>query len=226
MSQEWVFTYLPYLALGICLAGCSWRLLASGRPQAPDGEGSVAARIFGRSRAWIVGIAVTLAAHVVGLLLPAQLLAWNQHSLRLLVLETTGLAFGCLALAGLASNLLAWRRSFLPTPEGAAGETPERRLSKVDVVVLTLVVAVLVSGLAVALLHRWGSSWAAVTVVPWAYSVLRLDPEPLRMTGLPYLARIHVIGVFVLLAVWPYSTFGAFITRVRDVRRTALARSS
>lgn len=215
MSQEWLFTYLPYVALGIGLAGCAWRL-ASRPPGLPkEGEKSSAAMIFGRSRAWIVGIGVTLAAHLAGLLLPRQLLAWNQHSVRLLVLELTGLAFGCLALAGLAGNLRAWRR-----------QVPERALSRLDAVVLTLVVTILVSGLGVALLHRWGSSWAAVTVVPWAYSLLRFDPEAHWMASLPFLMRLHALGVLVLLAVWPFSSFGALLTRARKVERPALAGSS
>lgn len=215
MSQEWAFTYLPYVALGVGLAGCSWRLMSAPGAETASGRRRAAARIFGRSRAWLAGIAVTLAGHVLGLLLPGQLLAWNQHSVRLLVLELTGLAFACLALAGLAGNVRAWLR-----------DVPERPLPALDTVVLTLVAAVVVSGLGVALLHRWGSSWAAVTVVPWVYSLVRLDPEPQWMTSLPFLARLHALGVFVLLALWPFSTFGSLLTRVRHAGRPALARSS
>jgi nitrate reductase gamma subunit len=215
VSQVWVFTYLPYVALGIGIAGCAWRLTSGRVTEAGSGRRRAAARIFGRSRAWLAGIAVTLAGHVLALLLPRQLLVWNESPVRLLLLELTGLAFGCLALAGLAANLRAyWRK------------VPDRPLTRLDAVVLTLVVAVLASGLGVALLHRWGSSWAAVTVVPWVYSLLRLDPEPQWMASLPFLARLHALGVLALLAVWPFSSFGALLGRVRTAGRPALAGSS
>lgn len=213
MSQEWAFTVLPYVAFAAGLAGCFWRLASARGPEATSGVGLPAARLFGRSRAWIAGIAVTLAGHLLGLLLPGQILLWNQQPVRLLVLELTGLAFGCLALAGLAGNVRSWWR-----------EVPESAVSPLDAIVVTLVFMVLASGVGAALLHRWGSSWAMVTVVPWVYSVLRLDPEPQWMASLPFLVRLHALGAMAIAALWPFSSAGVFLTR-RRAARPALARS-
>ena len=52
------------------------------------------------------GILVVLTGHVLGFLIPRQILLWNSVPLRLYFLEVTGLAFALMALVGLAAAMV------------------------------------------------------------------------------------------------------------------------
>src|SRR4030067_762986 len=49
------------------------------------------------------GIIAILAGHLIGFLIPRQVLLWNRHPLRLFVLELSGLIFGVMTVLGMAS---------------------------------------------------------------------------------------------------------------------------
>ena len=214
MSQEGIFTVAPYLSAALALFGIGWRIAGPPEIGRPAGRGPTGLRPWpaGASRVWKLGMLVVLAGHVVSLLLPQQLLAWNQHPVRLLVLETTGLAFASLAVAGLAIGVRA-----------SLAKSPHQAPTMADAVVVTLLAIVLSSGIGVALLHRWGSSWAAVTVVPYIYSVLRLDPEPSWMASLPFLVRLHALSSLALVAAWPFSSSGRWLVRWRERLSSSMA---
>lgn len=190
MKETWLFVWLPYLAAASLPLGAARRLFFDG---AAGGDGPAPIhRRFWRIPAWRIGISGILLAHLAGFLLPARLLAWNQRPERLLALEITLLALACLAVLGLLQGLWKLR-----------GEA--RPVSVADAVGLTLLAIVLLSGVLVALLYRWGSSWYAATLVPYLISLLRLDPEPGLVTGLPWLVHLHVVGSFCLVAVIPWT---------------------
>lgn len=63
----------------------------------------------------------------------------------------------------------------------------------------------IVTGLWVALTLRWGSSWYAQAVVPYLRSIFLFQPDVQRMVELPLIARLHVIGAFVLFAAFSWT---------------------
>jgi len=141
------------------------------------------------------GILTVLAIHLLALLLPRGVLAWNRVPLRLAILEVTGLAFAVLTLVGLV-NLLARR----------LGDRLTRRVTTMgDWVVFLLLFVQVISGIGVALFHAWGSSWFATSASPWLWSLATLAPDVSLVAGLPWLVKLHVICAFVLIAVFPFT---------------------
>lgn len=141
------------------------------------------------------GIIILLAGHLVGLLIPRAVLAWNSHPLRLYVLEVTALAFGILTLVGLLSLIV--RR--LQT-------SPVRVTTTVaDWIVYVLLLVQVSTGIAIAVLYPWGTAWFAAAAAPYIQSILLLRPEISYVVGMPMLAQLHIVNAFVLVAIFPFT---------------------
>lgn len=209
MSQELLFKAAPYVALAVALVGAAWRLLKVPDQETLAGQRRVARRLLTTSRTWQVGLTVILVGHLVGLLIPRQILFWNQHPVRLLALEATAFACACVTLVGLLVSLRAgWRRD------------PEHPASWLDAAGVTLVTVLLMSGMGMALLHRWASSWSMTTLVPYVRSILWLEPQSHWVAALPFLARLHVLSFFMLLAALPFTSLGSLLARSRPIHRS------
>jgi len=141
------------------------------------------------------GILFVLAGHVVGFLLPRQLLGWNAAPFRLYLLEGTGLAAAALALVGLFNVVLRRLRS----RRAAVTTTP------MDWVVYGLLAVQLASGVLVAVSYPWGSSWYAATMTPYLRSLATFAPEPGWVVAMPWLVKLHVVGLWALLGVFPFT---------------------
>ncbi len=141
------------------------------------------------------GILGVLALHAAGLLLPRALLAWNNDLIRLYVLEVGSLGMALMALFGLVNIML--RRARNP------------RLRAVttfgDWVIYVLLLIQFLTGIAVALFHGWGSSWFAVSLSPWLWSLFRLQPEVSFVAAMPLLVKAHIVNAFLLIAVFPFT---------------------
>ncbi len=152
-------------------------------------------RLFWGSVPFHVGILTLFFGHLLGFLLPQQLVLWNRVPLRLFVFEASGLVAALLTLVGLVGLML--RR---------AGNARLRvNTSKADLLVYALLSFQVVTGLWVALTLRWGSSWYAQAVVPYLRSIFLFQPEVQRMVELPLVARLHVIGALALFAVFSWT---------------------
>lgn len=141
------------------------------------------------------GILVVLAGHVVAFLVPRSILWWNGDPLRLWILEVSALAFGLLTLVGLVALLL--RR--LATGRLKPVTTP------MDWILFALLLVQVATGLAVALLHPWGSSWFASTLSPYLWSIVKLNPDLTYITPMPHMVKAHVLGNFLLIALFPFT---------------------
>jgi nitrate reductase gamma subunit len=64
----------------------------------------------------------------------------------------------------------------------------------------------LVSGLVVAILYRWGSSWSAGTLAPYMASLGRGAPATHLIEGMPFLVRLHVLSWFAIIALVPFTS--------------------
>lgn len=148
------------------------------------------------------GILLVLLAHLLALVFPAQWAALIAEPIRLYVLEVTGLGLGALAFVGLAALIV--RRLRQPRVLVVT--------SAADWVLLAILLGQVALGFWVALVYRWGSDWYLHTAVPWLISLGSLSPQVQYVTALPWAVKLHMLGGFVLVAVFPFTRLVHLVT--------------
>jgi nitrate reductase gamma subunit len=195
--DELLFGVLPYAAVVgflVLVAARRYRVPPFGTPR-PDAPilaepGRYAERFLVGS-----GLLVILGGHALAFLIPGQVLLWNNDPLRLYVLEVSALVFALMTLAGLLLTLTRW--AFSPTARG--------RVGLADWLLYALVLLQVAGGVVVALLYFPGSSWYAISAVPYLRSLIGLEPDLTLISGMPALVKLHLAGAWVLLLVLPFS---------------------
>lgn len=141
------------------------------------------------------GILVILAGHIIGFLIPREVLAWNSKPLRLYVLEVTALIFGLLTLAGLAACIM---RRF-------SVSKVKQVTSRSDWLLFVLLLVQVGSGVAIALFHPWGSSWFASSAVPYLWSIAGLNPNVAYIAPMPFMVKLHIVNAWLLIGFFPFT---------------------
>jgi nitrate reductase gamma subunit len=204
MRDTLLFAYLPYAVVALLAVATAGRALLPRRP-----SGAPAPRT---GPAWRYGASLVVVAHLASFLLPGA-----AASLRhlpggaVVVVEAAAFGAGVLALVGLA----AFVGSAL-APQGSGGVESD---SLASTLLWAFLAAAIVSGLAVALLYRWGSSWLSVTIVPYLRSLLELRPEVQLVAETPPLVRLHVLAGLAAGAVLPFTRWGAIPQLAFRLRR-------
>lgn len=196
MFDTFFFAAVPYLAVAIAVIGGVVRYRSDRFSYSSYSSQFLENRtLFWGSVTWHYGILLVLAAHVVALVFWDQWAIVLSSPTRLYSLEVAGLALSLLAFAGLA--VLTFRRFRY------------RRVATVttamDWVLLVALLGQVATGIWIALEFRWGSSWYVHTVVPWLISLFKLDPRVELMTILPWVVKVHAVGGFVLIALFPFT---------------------
>jgi nitrate reductase gamma subunit len=158
--------------------------------------------LFWGSVPWHYGIVTILLAHLAAALFPRFWGAVIGAPVRLYVLEVTGLALAVITIVGLAlliGRRLRNSRVFVVT-------------SAMDWVLLAVLLAQVVLGFWVALVYRWGSDWYLHTAVPWMLSLLTLQPQIHYVTALPWIVKLHMLGGFVVVALFPFTRLVHLVT--------------
>jgi mono/diheme cytochrome c family protein/nitrate reductase gamma subunit len=200
VKDEILFLAFPYAALLLLLGGIVVRhALARRHVDRIRRDAQAAWQLFGGSVAWRVGLVATAAAHLAGLLLPRTILAWNGEPIRLYVLEGAGFLFALLLLVG-------WGRVMWLHLGRTAGTRAAKASELADSVFLSLVFVSIATGLLVAGLHRWGSSWAGGTLAPYLESLMRGEPIAAFVVTMPFMVKAHVLSTFALMAVFPLTS--------------------
>jgi nitrate reductase gamma subunit len=178
-------------------------LLATSRPAILAADMADAKTIFG-GRLFRISVFVLIAGHVAGLLFPRAVLSWNSSTAGLFLLEGLALVAGLAAVA--SSAVVIWRH---------LERSGRSRVSEVfDALFLGLFFTVLVSGVLVAVIYRWGSSWGEITLGPYMDSLLSGQPAVQLATGLPALVQLHVLATFAAIAVVPLTRLSTFLVVV------------
>ena len=213
MSDHLLFVVAPYVAALVFVSVCLvryvlWRRRPDrGTTQFAGGDGLVGA-------AWRSALVVVGLGHLLAFAFPDYLLLWNRQLFRLVVLEGSGVIAGSLALAGLLATFMRPLRA-----SHRFGARPP-----VDVIAATLVLVAMMSGVGIAVIYRWASSWSEVTLGPYLYSLARLEPSTYLVTGLPVVVKLHVFCAFAILAVSPFTqTVRSVILPVDRLTRRTLA---
>lgn len=197
-----MFAVLPYVVVAVELVGSIWRYRSNGyKFSSLSSEFLERKQLFWGSVPWHYGILMVLLGHVVAFLFPAEILIWNRVSVRLLILEVTALTAGLLALIGLV--MLIYRR----LTHGRIRAVTTR----MDIVVLLILLVQVASGVGIAVTLRWGSSWYASALVPYLRSVLMLNPNVTLMAGMHWLVKLHVVNAFLIIGVLPFTRLVHFL---------------
>ena len=191
MTDILLFGAFPYLAIALMLIVSIQRYRRDGfTVTSLSSEFLESKWLFWGSVPFHLGILLVFFGHLIGFLVPRGVVAWNAVPVRLLILESTGLMAGLLALVGLV--ILVVRRM------------SDARLravtSPVDLGVYVILLFQVVTGLWIALGYRWGSAWYTAVLVPYLRSLFVLQPDVKVMADLPLVVRLHVLGAFTLFA--------------------------
>lgn len=195
-ANEWLFVVLPYLVMTIFFLGTIMRY-----KMAPFTYSSLSSQFLeNQEHFWALvpfhfGIITVLTGHVVAFLVPRQVLLWNSRPLRLYILEASALAFGLLALVGITAAIHR-RLTFSKIREVT---TP------LDWIVFAMLLVQVLSGIAVAVFHPWGSSWFAAILTPYLWSLVTFTPDVGYIAALPLLIKTHLLGAYILIGLSPFT---------------------
>lgn len=202
MKTNFLFGIFPYIALGLLAVGTVVRfLLFRKQPEIISSEITQAKIVFAGSGLWRISLVFLLIGHGMALAAPRMVLAWNSSSSRLYLLEGAAFTVGCAALGGWSA--LLWR-----SLKQHCGSTLNELA---DVVLLALLFAGIISGLLVAVLYRWGSTWGAMTLTPYFVSMLEGKPSAKFVVQMPFLVRLHVFSLFACFAILPATRIGTVL---------------
>lgn len=198
-----LFASFPYVAVILAVIGGLFRYYRDRFSYSSQSSQFLENRsLFWGSVTWHYSILLILAAHVLALVLPGLWGGLIANQTRLYVLEVTGLALALLTILGLA--LLIWRR--YRTPRVYAVTT------LLDWILLVVLLVQVGLGFWVALFYRWGSDWYLHTAVPWLISLATFDPKIEYVTVLPWAVKLHILGGFVLFALFPVTRLVHIVT--------------
>ncbi len=152
-------------------------------------------KLFWGSVPFHIGILTVLTGHLIGLLIPRQVMLFNQVPARLFILEVTGMVAAFLCLVGLIG--LVYRR--------AINSRLRANTSTADLVVYALLFFQIITGLWVAITLRWGSAWYVHTAVPYLWSIFTFDPQIEMVSELKLAAQLHIIGAWVLVGAFSFT---------------------
>ena len=201
MRDFLLFGVAPYVAAALLIGIPVWRSRSRARRSALAEVCRESAQLYRGNALWRWGLGLLLVGHAVALAAPRLVLLWDLSPVRLLLLEIAGLAVGFAAFAGLARLIHAPQAPGREAP--ASPEIPGRRPA--DTLLLALLVAAIGSGLAVSVLHRWGSAWYSLSILPWFRSLLALRPDVSQVAPLPPVARLHLLASLGVVAALPFS---------------------
>ena len=197
-----LFAVVPYVAVAIELVASFMRYFTQRyKISSLSSEFLEQQQLFWGSVPWHYGIMFVLFGHVVAFLFPRDILLWNSVPVRLLILEATALSFGLLALIGL--TMLIYRR--LTNKRIGAVTT------KMDIVVLIMLLVQVATGVGTALFTRWGSSWYAAALVPYLKSLFMLSPNIDYLAFRPWWIKVHILNAFAIIAILPFTRLVHFL---------------
>lgn len=202
MLNNFLFIALPYIALFVFLIGSIYRYKSKKFTYSSLSSQFLETRkLYWGSLPFHWGIVFLFFGHLIAFAIPQSVLLWNQQPVRLAILELTAFVFGIMTLLGLIN--LFYRRITNP------------RVSKVsnymDIVLEVLLLAQIFLGLWVAYGFRWGSSWFAIVLTPYLYSIFTLNPQIDAIVMLPVVVQLHVIGAFLIVVIIPFTRLVHFL---------------
>lgn len=202
MSQGSVllYTILPYAALAVFAVGTVWRYRNDQYGWGARSTQFLESRVlrYG-STIFHLGVLAAIGGHVLGILVPRS---WTA------AVGVSDSAYHVLAVAGgvtagaavcVGFVILLYRRLRFPRVRVTT--------TRMDLAVFALLALGIVTGLLATLTNLGDSVAYRETVAPYFRQIFVLDPQPELMTGegVSLVFQIHVVGVWFLYALWPFT---------------------
>jgi nitrate reductase gamma subunit len=202
MSQGSVllYTVLPYAALAVFAVGTVWRYRGDQYGWGARSTQFLESRVlrYG-STIFHLGVLAAIGGHVLGILVPRS---WTE------AVGVSDGAYHALAVAGGVTAGVAVTVGFL-TLVYRRLRFPRVRVTttRMDLAVFAMLAFGIVTGLLATLTNLGDSVAYRETVAPYFRQLFVFDPEPELMTGggVSLVFQIHVVGVWFLYALWPFS---------------------
>lgn len=196
MADTFFFVGLPYLAVAVLVVGTIYRFARQ-----PFGVSALSSQSL-ESRAlpfgtlpWHLGIFVVFAGHAVALLLPETWASLMAYRPLLLGVEILGFACATLCLVGL--GVLFVRRLTHSKLQAVT--------TRMDLVILGLLIAQIALGMLVATTQRWGAQWSTGTTTPYLWGLITLEPDMTYVSEMHAVVKIHLIMAWFIILLVPFS---------------------
>lgn len=196
MMDSFLFIALPYIAAVVCVLGSIIRI-----KKWPTSYSALSSQflepkaLMWGSVPWHIGIVVITIGHLLAFCAPGAWQALMSKSEILLATETVGFAAGVICLAGLIVLIL--RR--------IGSSKVQAVTSTMDLIVLGLLLAQVLIGLAVAVHYRYGAAWVSGTASPYLWSLFTLQPNLQFIQDLPLAVKAHMVLAYLLILLIPFS---------------------
>jgi len=188
-----------YVAFGLFAGGLVLRAVTRRRREdTPSVDPAGSKRMFPNAVIWQVAFMLMAISHLIGLAFPEEILHWDVSPLRLYILEGLSAVVGLIVFGGWVWATWRYFGEFVgPVVRQTA-----------DGIFLACFFIETVSGLLTAILYRWASWWAALTLAPYLRSLLAAKPTTALAGGLPFIVQLHVFPAFLMFAVFPFTRSG------------------
>jgi nitrate reductase gamma subunit len=195
-----LYAVLPYVAIAVFLVGTAWRYRNDQYGWGARSTQLLESRVlrYG-STIFHLGVLAAIGGHVLGVLVPQS---WTaavgiSDSAYHVLAVVGGVAAGGAVIAGFL--ILLYRRWRFPRVRVTT--------TRMDLAVFALLAVGIVTGLLATLTNLGDAVHYRESVGPYFRKILVLDPEPGLMTGVGVTAifQIHVVSVWFLYALWPFS---------------------
>jgi len=195
MRNQLLFVSFPYIAAACLIAGILGRYwwLRGRLGQILVDFSSLQATLG--NKLFQIGWILLILGHLGGILFARQILLWDAQPWRLYLLETMAFLIGATTLLSLLKPIWKCLNQNTEPASWAVGNT----------VFLSLLALGLISGLLMAAIHRWGSTWGSVTLSPYLVSLWHRKPAVTLISGLPFLVRVHAFSGFTIVVAFPFS---------------------
>jgi len=202
VSQGSVLLYavLPYVALAVFAVGTAWRYRNDQYGWGARSTQFLESRVlrFG-STIFHLGVLAAIGGHVLGILVPRSWTAsvgLSDEAYHVLAV-VGGVTAGAAVLVGFVT--LLYRRLRFPRVRITT--------TRMDLAVFALLALGIVTGLLATLTNLGDSVDYRETVAPYFRQIFVLDPKPELMSGdgVSLIFQVHVVGVWFLYALWPFT---------------------
>lgn len=194
--NQLLFVMVPYVALFLFFVGTIMRYR-----KAPFTYSSLSSQFLENNQHfWGVtalhyGIITILLGHLMGLLIPRQVLLWNSVPLRLYVLEIFSLACALMALVGLLGTME--RRIRFPKARKVT--------SPADWLIEILLIVQVIAGVYVGIFHPWGTAWYSIAAAPYLKSLFFLRPDISFIAAMPFIVKLHIVNAWLIIGLFPFT---------------------
>lgn len=196
MHDLFLFIGLPYVALISLIVGSIARYKMRAFSYSSLSTQFLEDRwLIWASLPWHFGILIILTGHILAFAFPSLWSALVSVPLFLGAVETLGIFCAILCIVSLVILLI---RRFVDAKLQAV-------TSYLDVIVLLLLLYQVVTGLGIAVNHRWGAAWAPGALGPYIHSIFLLKPDASYVVEMPPFVKFHIASAWIILALFPFS---------------------